>query len=285
MLIKRGGVMLDGEPRVNLQRSMGAVDVVLEAASGKARLRRLYQSGSGKVFLSHGTIDEAVFLNTSGGLTGGDGLSYALTLGDGLDVTATTQTAERAYATSGGLAQMNVTLSVGADANLAWLPQETLLYEGSNLRRTTDITLATGANVLICEAVVLGRHAMGEAPKQLAFEDHRRVLSSGRLVWADSLRINSHTLARQSQSALLAKARCFAILALIGPGAAGAAAVVRPVLASEGCETAISAWDGRLILRLQAVEAWPMRQQIARLLRVLRKYPLPRVWQLNGDIP
>ena len=51
-----------------------------------------------------GPVAEVVFLNTSGGLTGGDCLDYRLEAGAGCRVLATTQTAERCYASSGGAA-------------------------------------------------------------------------------------------------------------------------------------------------------------------------------------
>jgi urease accessory protein len=52
----------------------------------------------------HGRAPEVVFLNTAGGLTGGDRLDYAVDLAGG-HVVATTQTAERAYRAGEGVAR------------------------------------------------------------------------------------------------------------------------------------------------------------------------------------
>ncbi|MFN7052783.1 MAG: urease accessory protein UreD, partial [Gemmobacter sp.] len=67
-------------------------------------------------------------------------------------------------------------------------------------------------------------------------------------------------------------------------GAEDAAPALRPLLPNPDCDTAVSAWNGRLILRLAAPDLWPLKQQMARLLSQLRGRPLPRVWQMNGDI-
>ena len=276
--------MLDVKDQAAYQRSIGAAQVILAPDQGKARLVRLHQSGSAKAFLPNRVSDEVVFLNTSGGLTGGDQLCFSVSLGEGLAFTVTTQTAERAYDGNGSSARVEVDLAVAAGAHLDWLPQETLLYQNSGLHRNLSVELGADASLLLCEPVVLGRHAMGERPENLVLQDRRRVMRQGRLVWADFVSVDAETLARQTQSALLAGARCFATIALIGPEAAAKASALRPFLTWDGCETALSAWDDRLILRMRAKANWPFRQQIARLLTQLRGRPMPRVWQLNGDI-
>jgi urease accessory protein len=64
------------------QRSHGEAVVAMDCVAGKARLVRLGQKGSAKAILpQEGDVPELVFLNTSGGLTGGDTLSLQLMLG------------------------------------------------------------------------------------------------------------------------------------------------------------------------------------------------------------
>lgn len=277
--------MFDGAGQQGLQRSHGAARVVMAARGGRAALRDLAQSGSAKVFLPRGgAVDEAVFLNTSGGLTGGDRLQFGFDLAAGLQFTATTQTAERAYASPGPEARVAVDLAVGDGARLDWLPQETILFENANLHRQTRITLGAQAICLFAETIVLGRLAMGESPASARLFDRREILRQGRPVWTDALRLCPETLAARESPALLGAARCLAVIAFVAPGAEDAAPALRGDLAAEGCDTALSAWNGRLILRLCAHDIWPLRQQMARLLTRLRGRPLPRVWQMNGDI-
>lgn len=101
---------------------------------------RLRQQGSAKAILPHvGGHPEVVFLNTAGGLTAGDRLSYATEVPAGMRLTATTQTAERAYRAEGGEAEVRVTHRV--EGWLDWLPQETILFDCAALHRVTEIDL------------------------------------------------------------------------------------------------------------------------------------------------
>ena len=139
-------VMLDAipaPPSLKMQRAHGRADVVLKAADGRACLGNLHQSGSAKAFLPevHSATPEVVFLNSAGGLPGGDKMQFALSVAPMTRATGTTQTAERAYASAAGVAEMQVDLSVGRGAHLDWLPQETILFQGAGLHRKTEVTL------------------------------------------------------------------------------------------------------------------------------------------------
>lgn len=278
--------MLDLPQAASLQRSHGEARVHLGLRGGRPVLAGLYQRGSGKAFLplGGGAPAEVVFLNTSGGLTGGDRLRLAVALDADVAMTATTQTAERAYASPGPAAEVEVALDVARGGRLDWLPQETILFENSHLQRRTTIRLAGDATCLMAETLVLGRHAMGEDPGHARLTDRRQILRDGRPVWSDALVLGPEALASRSQPALLGAARCYAVIAFVAPGAADAASALRPLLPAPECDCALSAWNGRLILRLAARDLWPLKQQMARLLAQLRGRPLPRVWQMNGDI-
>jgi len=269
-------------PPPALQRSRGAAAVRLGPGAGRGALRGLAQSGSARAFLPrvHGGPVEVVFLNTSGGLTGGDSLSVALDLEPGARAVGTTQTAERAYRSTGAAAQVSVRATVGAGARLDWLPQETILFEGAHLRRETAIALAPDAACLMLETVVIGRAAMGERPARLTLHDSRHVTRAGRPVWADALRLDAEVLAGAEAPATLGGARAIAVLALIAQGAEDAAAPLRGIAPEPGCAAAVSGFDGRCIVRMMAVDGWPLRRQIARMLGQLRPDPLPRCWQI-----
>jgi urease accessory protein len=267
-------------PAVPMQRSQGAAFASFRCLDGRARLVDLAQQGSAKAMLprvASGT--EVVFLNTSGGLTDGDDLSYRLDLAAGCTVTATTQTAERVYASRGGAARAKVQASVGAGGHLDWLPQETILFQSSHLVRDTQIDLAPGASCLLAETVVLGRHAMGETLTDARLTDARMVRRGGVAAWAETLRMDANVLADAS-AALLGQARGFAVIALIAQGAEDAVARLRTVLTHAGCCSAASGWDGKCIARIMARDGWPLKQQIALALAALRTGPLPRVWQM-----
>ncbi|WP_376871106.1 urease accessory protein UreD [Albirhodobacter sp. R86504] len=277
--------MLDRHPFSNpasrMQRARGEAFVGLVSDAGRMRLTDLRQAGSAKAMLPRvGTLPEVVFLNTSGGLTGGDEMSFALHLGAGGRAVATTQTAERAYRASEGAppAIMNVHHKVGAGAWLDWLPQETILYEASSLARHTIIDLEEGAGCMLVETVVLGRAAMGETLETLTFSDRREVRRKGKPVLIEPLHLDTARLMRKTPAMI--PARAFATLAIVGQGAEDAADRARSALTVEGVTAAVSGFDGKCIVRMMAADGWPLRRQILALMGVLRRDPMPRVWQI-----
>jgi urease accessory protein len=261
------------------QSSKGHARIVLRDAAGRTRLADLRQEGSAKVMLPNaGALAEVVFLNTSGGLTGGDRLSYAVDLGAGARAVATTQTAERAYRAGGGMARVNVSLTVGDGGWLDWLPQETIVFEGAALERRTTIRLGRNAGILALEAVILGRAAMGEVVRKVVFRDNRRIEREGKPLHVEPLALDAAALA--GGRAVLNGGRAFASLILVAPDAADRLAALRAALDEPCVSAAASAYDGRLAVRMLAGDGLPLRRQIARALAVLRPHPLPRVWQI-----
>ena len=210
--------MLDQGTMTRHQRSAGRAEVAVSWRNAGSRLDRLYQSGAAKAMLPkvHGAEPEIVFLNTAGGLTGGDHLGYRLDVGASAGAVATTQTAERVYDCAGGTARVSAEFRVAPGARLDWLPQETILY-GAALERRTRVDLTGDATCLLLEVLVLGRQAMGERVECLSLLDRREVRRDGRPVLLDPLRLGSEHLA--PRPALLRGAQVVASLTLVARGA------------------------------------------------------------------
>ena len=271
--------------RVQSQRAFGTASVRLVAAGPVTRLADLRQEGSARAMLPRSAPDrpEVVFLNTSGGLTSGDRIGFALDLGDGARVTATTQTAERAYLALEGPARLRVAMSAGAGADLVWLPQETILFEGSKLERETVVHLEEGAGCLMLEMVVMGRRAMGERPRVARLADRRRGTVRGRPLWVEQLRLDAGAVT--DGAAVLGGGSAFATLAFCGQGREAAVDSLRLVPVPEGVTAAVSGWNGRCLLRAVAVEPWPLKLYLGAVMARLTGRPLPRVWQMQGVNP
>ena len=181
-----------------MQRARGRAAVAL---SSSGRVAELAQAGCAKAFLPRipSSVPEVVYLNTAGGLTGGDRLSFSLTVADHSAAVGTTQTAERAYASSGGHADVDVALRVGAHARLDWLPQETILFDRSTLKRRTKADLGAGAIFMGLEVLVLGRAAMGETVNAVDLFDSREVWREGKPVVLDPVQLTSGATAWRVQ--------------------------------------------------------------------------------------
>lgn len=270
---------MDGQGLMEMQRSRGEAFAAFASMGKQTRLVDLHQSGSAKIMLPNHRHEppEVVFLNTSGGLTGGDTLALRLDLAAGCRVLATTQTAERAHASTGAAARMRFSATVGKGAHLDWLPQETIVYQSSHLDRRTEIDLEPDGSCLLAETVVLGRAAMGETVTHARLRDHRMIRRAGRPVWAETTDLSPETLTSPSAT-LLCGARAFAVVCLVAQGAQDAVAALRAAVPL----AAVSGWDGKCVVRLTASDGWPLKQSLARILHLLSGRPLPRVWQ-TGD--
>jgi len=167
-----------------LQRTQGAAYL----SFGASGVRRWREDGAAKVRLPRRPTDapaEAILINTAGGLTGGDSLTWTLDA-DGTRLVATTQAAEKIYRSLGDDAEILTRLTGKSGAAIHWLPQEAILFDGARLRRTLEVDLDGGATLFALEATVFGRQAMGETIQDLAFHDRWRVRRAADRCWSAS---------------------------------------------------------------------------------------------------
>jgi urease accessory protein len=188
-------------------------------------VERLAQAGCAKAFLPrvHGVPPEAVFLNTAGGLTGGDRLELALTLGEGLRATAATQTAERAYASGHRRAEVTVDLSVGAGGGWTGCRRRRSCSTGRDLARRTRVDLAAGGDGPDVRDGGAGPRRDGrDGWPTWRFRDRREVLARmDRPLLIEAVGWPPDALARGAGAAVLGGARAFATVALGRPGCRG----------------------------------------------------------------
>ena len=93
---------------------------------------------------------------------------------------------------------MDVTLDVGDGARLAWLPQETILFDRARLSRRIDIDLAEGASLLHGGGGGVRPRRHGRGDEQGLLADRWRLRRGGRLVFADSARLDG-AIARKAR--------------------------------------------------------------------------------------
>lgn len=238
----------------------------------------LRQSGSMKALFPRvrGDALQAVFLNTAGGLTGGDVMQIDVTAQADAHVVMSSQAAERAYrAQPGQIAKLHVTLAAGPAGRIDWLPQETILFDAAALDRRMTVHLAQDATALLVEPVIFGRAAMGEVVHDLHFTDHWRVHRDGALVFADAVRICGDADALLMRRAVAAGAGAMATVLFAAPQAAAFADLNLP----ENCGASLIA-DDLLLVRLLAADGFALRRVLVPLVETLSAAPIPRVWRL-----
>lgn len=164
----------------------------MAADQGSTRLRDLYQSDPCRVLFPRpaaGAPFEGVVVTTSGGIVGGDRIALHMEAGDNSVATITTQAAEKIYRSAGPDSRMSIELTASSGSVLEWIPQETILFDGARLRRTTNIDVAPGSRLLCGEILVFGRRARDENFARGFLHDSWRITEGGHLIWADALHL------------------------------------------------------------------------------------------------
>ncbi len=275
----------DPSPPLRLERARGRAEVGFKLRDGETVLDRLYQEGQAKIRLpkSHGGEPAtAVLINTAGGIAGGDQLSYAARFAAGTTAVVTSQAAERVYrssATDGSLSgEVTTRIEVESGAFAEWLPQETILFDGAALDRRLEVEMAGDARLLMAETVVLGRAAMGERVETCRLVDRFRIRRDGRLIFADTFRIEGEAGAILAGTATGRGATALATLLLVSPEAEARIEALREVLEECGSQAGVSGWDGMACLRLGHAPARPLRDDLVRIMLHIRQADQPRVW-------
>ncbi len=260
-------------------RARGTVRFDVRIEDGVTRRGDLHESGSLRVrFPSpEGEGLSAVLVNTAGGVAGGDRFDIGVAADEGARLTLTTAAAEKVYRATGAAAQLDISLKVAAGAHLAWLPQETILFDRARIARRIDIELAETASLLLCEIVVFGRAAMGERMRLGEFVDRWRMRRGGRLVFAETVRLDGEIDDKLSRPAV-ARGGVAIGTALIVPGDEALVERIREASESFGGEVGISAWNGFAMARFCAQDAMRLRADMMAVLGRAAPARLPRLW-------
>jgi urease accessory protein len=153
---------------------------------GETRLRIQRQDPPWKVVRAFGPL---VHLhNVSGGVLAGDRLALEISVEPGASAQITTTGATRLYRHRLGAvdSEQQITISVGENGLLEYLPDAVIPFGGSRHTQRTAISLAAGATLFWQEIFAPGRQAMGE---RFAFERLRiesDVRAEGRQVLRES---------------------------------------------------------------------------------------------------
>jgi urease accessory protein len=260
-------------------RAQGAVRFDVRREDGVTRRGTLHESGSLRVRFPSPEDEglSAVLVNTAGGVAGGDRFDIAISAGEGARLTLTTAAAEKVYRAPNAAARLDISLEAASGAHLAWLPQETILFDRAKISRRIDIDLAEDASLLLCEIVVFGRAAMGERMERGEFVDRWRLRRGGRLVFAETVRLDGDIGAKLARPAV-AKGGVAIATALIVPGDEAVVERIREAADSFGGEVGISAWNGFAMARFCAQDAARLRADMMAVLGRASPSPLPRLW-------
>ncbi len=260
-------------------RAVGRIALAVDAAAGTSRRRRVDEQGSLRVRFPHTDAAEleAVIINTAGGIAGGDRFDIEISVASEARLVVTTAAAEKIYRSPGPEATIGIKLDVGAGAALCWLPQETILFDRARLSRRIEVELADDASLVLVEGLVLGRSAMSEAVSHGQFVDRWRVRRGGRLVFAETMRLDGPIAQMLAEPAVAGGGVALAAVLMV-PGDERQATTVRALGDRLGGEVGISSWNGLAVARLCARDGAVLRRDLVTAVTALIGRPLPRLW-------
>lgn len=280
---------IDAGDLLTASRARGEALVRFEARKGGAGiavssdLQKLYQSDCAKVRFpkTHTPDAEAVLINTSGGLVGGDSLAWTIECGERTRCMVTTQACERVYRSSKDPAIVNTQINLGAESFCDWLPQETILFEKAALKRKLNVQMHKKAKFFAVEAILLGREAMGERLGKIEFSDRWRVHRSGALVHAEAVTLSGCCQTLLSNAAILGDAIAFASALYVGPEDEE---VLRQrfntfVKDQDSRVVAGSVFNNKIVLRIVERDGYHLRKVLKQLItHFSHSGKLPKVW-------
>lgn len=262
-------------------RAIGSVELRVKPIEDRTEIRDLRQAGSLKCLFPRqcDLTRDAVLVNTAGGITGGDSMRFSGHAEPGTALTVTTQAAERAYRATGpemGCVENRLTLDAGARVN--WVPQETILFDGSALSRSTQIDLQRDASLLFCEPLAFGRLAMDEVLRNVHFHDRVVIFRDGIPLYQDAVRMAGNIHAHLDRPFVANGARAMANLVYVAPNASVHLDPIRLLLPETGGTSLLA--DDVLVLRLLAADSYDLRKSLIPVLKRLLRSDLPRCWMI-----
>lgn len=237
---------------------------------GQSRLTERHEAGAFRFRFprAHGRPPEAVLVNVAGGLAGGDSVSIDLRLGPSSTLALSSATAERIYRSDGSPTRLSNRLEIGPHARMLWLPQETILFEQAALERHFDIDLAATGRLVLGEMLYFGRVASGETFTRGAIRDRWRLRRTGRLAFAEDLRLDLAGGGALRDPIALGDHVALGTLLLALDEPQDLLEAIRGLLAEEpGLEIGSTLIDGLVLLRMAGKDAALLRR---RLLQVAR---------------
>jgi urease accessory protein len=271
----------------DLQRAEGSGRIVLSGSEEGTRIIDVFQRAPIRIMFPRtagSAVEEAVFVNTAGGIAGGDRLETDVTALGNASIAVTSQAAEKVYRALDETARITTRLKAYEVAKLAWLPQETILFDRGRLRRETEIELSSTAELLALEWFGLGRVAHGEDMIGGHITDSWRVKKDGRLIWADSFRVTDEIFPHLHRKALLSNCRAIGTLIYFGPALDARLEFLRDVARSLECPCAATSVAGLIIVRFAAKVFYDLRLALQNFLERFSRelgggpFRVPKMW-------
>jgi urease accessory protein len=264
------------------QRAHGMLNIsAVHDSNNQSRLKDLRQQGSYRAIFPRppqGTM-EAVIINTAGGITGGDEFANQITANDHAKISVTTQAAERIYRSPDfTLGSMQTRLYAKPNAQLYWLPQETILFEGSRLYRRLEAEVAEDSKFLMVEPLIFGREASGESLKSCHLDDSVCITTGKKPIYIDRVKLSGDITSILKRPAVANGGCAMASIILVDRRAKETLAGINALLPSSAGASLLA--DNILVVRLLCADSSALRNALLPILKHLTHNAIPKNWRL-----
>lgn len=262
------------------QTSLGNTSLAEISHAGPLRVQKLFHDQD----LAHCYV-----LHPPGGMVSGDDLDCRFRLHPQAKVLITTPASGKLYRSrqNGSMQTTRTVLEVDAGATCAYLPQDTIVFDGANGDLETQILVDASATYFGWEHIIFGRSAGSLPFRSGRLSQRLSVYRDRRLLYRDHLRIDPETLA--SASGLDGLTSLASGLLILRQGSGGTDAVVkscRQTVEDFPGKSGVTAIRDELIsIRLLSARAEDTRSALELLWSsvgeqiMARTVEIPRIWR------
>lgn len=136
-------------------------------------------------------VCHGVIVHPPGGVAGGDHITLKATLGQTANALLTTPGATKWYKANGTVANQHLDFTLDDGACLEWLPQENILFDGSQIALSADIQLAQTSVYSGWEIICFGRQAQQEQWQTGRYQQSLRIWRDQVLIWRECALLNA----------------------------------------------------------------------------------------------
>ena len=229
-------------------------------------------------------VCHAIVVHPPAGIAGGDQLRLDVNAAAGSHALLTTPGAGKWYRTAGPAASQHVTIDAGDGAVVEWLPQETILFDGSVADIQWHARLAPAARLVAWDILCLGRTGSGERYARGTARLTTRIERGGRALWVERGRLGAGSAALEAGAGLAGRTVSGTMLATGGAVDDALLVACRAERPEEG-EGAVTRLPGLFVARYRGDASESARNYFAALWRLLRpavagrEAVLPRIWR------
>ncbi|WP_101758505.1 urease accessory protein UreD [Oceanicoccus sp. KOV_DT_Chl] len=239
-------------------------------------------------FYPEGGVCHLYLLHPPGGMVAGDNLTIGLDCQSASQTLVTTPAAGKLYrvAAQASPQYQGVSAKLAAGAELEWLPQETILFNGARGELRNRFDLAADSRLLGWDIVCLGRRASGECFDSGQVKQRIEIYREGRPLLIDRVNFRGGSDMLNAPWGMAQQPVSGTLFATINTGVAISAEALRAVLPAVDTnqQWGLSERNGILLVRYLGNSAEVCRRGFERIWQQLRPTLMirpmlrPRIW-------